>query len=87
VCQPCAARAGEPKPEDDPLNFDGEERVKGPSDSDVQARRSEQAKNSAFSNPDRAPPYACSNLQFNFGQKPWHLRVSHARQIHPVIVR
>ncbi len=48
-------RAGEPKPEDDPLNYDGEKRVRGPSDSDIQARRTEQAKDSPWSNPERAP--------------------------------
>lgn len=47
-------RAGEPNPEDDPLNY-GEKRVRGPSDSDIQARRTEQAKDSPWSNPERAP--------------------------------
>ncbi|KAK9845488.1 hypothetical protein WJX81_007750 [Elliptochloris bilobata] len=45
---------GVPKPEDDPLNYDGEKRVRGPPDSEIQARRSEQAKNSPWSNPSRS---------------------------------
>jgi hypothetical protein len=87
VCQARGAGAGEPKPEDDPLNFDGEERVKGPSDSDVQARRSEQAKDSPFSNPDRAPPHACSSLQCVAEQGLWRHGAFHACLIHPVIAR
>jgi len=44
---------GKPKPEDDPANYEGGKRVRGPSDKEVEEARKKQRENSPFSNPNR----------------------------------
>eukprot|EP00884_Botryococcus_braunii_P018943 jgi/Botrbrau1/5732/Bobra.0134s0008.1 len=44
---------GEPNPEDDPANYSGQARVKGPSEEEVTEKRNKLREESPFSNPDR----------------------------------